>query len=498
MLMKALKKTFLALLALSAAFALSFSFASCSDGDDNSSSTPEAPKANTIETKGKVSAEAVTVKKDETTGLEVRTATLEDSTGGVYEFTEETEASSARAVATEISGTWVYKVELVIKFSGTYTGDISKIGTEATKLELKLEKTTNSIDEAVKVVEEKTFELTLTETSFAATVPEVVSGVLDLRIKGGNVATGEDKCYDPSKTFDWGEKTGDVVKTEHVTATVYENGIYFEVTRPEDECYKTEGLNHVAVYRIEDNIILTEMTFNKTFEYEEVSSDEAFDYYQDEDGNWARKLKSGYTVRNDYDSDGHLTVVFYKVTEKDPLHRTGFWPLCIKDKPIKFEVQIEPNNPQNWRQFCHFEKLTVTPKGGIGEIDYANLYAKKWLTAELKDGKQIIKFDKEDLELPNVQNISTSASFFAGDLDEKGNLDWNTNGATLWVYVYRVDGATFDLSLDDVESKKLIDAVKNSGKKQFAFHFQYEFDLPGCGNVTWKAIKLWSDILQIE
>ena len=498
--MKALKKTFAALLALTAAFALSFSFASCSDGDDNSSSTPEAPKANTIETKGKVSAEAVTVKKDETTGLEVRTATLEDSNGGVYEFTEAADASSARAVTTESGGTWVYKVELVIKFSGTYTGDIAKIGSENIKLELKIEKTTNSIDEEVKVVEEKTFELTLTETSFAASIPEVVSGVLDLRIKGGNVATGEDKCYDPNMDFEWGAKTGDVVKTEHVTATVYENGILFEVTRPEDEGYKKDGLGYVCVYRIEDNIpdVLTNMSLNETFEYEDVSGDEALYYYQDEDGNWGRDLKPGYTVRNYYNSDGDLIIAYYKVTEKDPLHRTGFWPLCIKDKPIKFSVQIEPHNPQNWRQFCHSEELTVTPKGGIGEIDYANLYAKKWLTAELKDGKQIIKFDKEDLELPNVQNIRTSADFFAGDLDEEGNLDWNTNGATLWVYGYGEDEATFDLSLDDVESKKLIDAVKNSGKKQFAFHFQYEFDLPGCGNVTWKAIKLWSDILKIE
>ena len=488
------------ILAMAMSLALALSFFSCSDNNDdntdNNGTKKEVTTPKTTETKGTVSTETVKVTKNETTGQEVRTAVLETAEGGVYEFTEDTDSAqayiSARVSATIGHGTWKYKEKNVVKYTGTYKGDISKIGTEETKLELKVETTTNSIDEEVRVLEEKTFELPITTTEFKATIPEIISGVLDLRIKGGNVATGEDKCYDPSQTVEWGAKTDIVVTSDHVKATVYENGIFFEVTRPDGEGYEKEGLGYVAVYKVEDDDDwTTREDLNKEYEYTPVSFEEAYEYDKDRDL-WI--LKYGYaSFQTGTDEFGNPEYTQYKETEKDPLHRTGFWPVCIKDKPITFSVQIETNNPEKWRQFTYHERLTVTPKGGIGEIDYANRNAKKWLISGMKNGKPVIKFNKEDLVLPNVKDIRTTANFFAG------NLDWDTNGATIWCNWAGKDGAVYEIEISDEEAKNIIQSVKRCGKDEFAYEFQYEFTIPGCGdNTSWRASTFWSDLMKIN
>ena len=142
-----------------------FAFASCSNGgDDDDDDTEQTTQTVTDSaTSGTVSSSAVT------TDSGSRVATLTDSAGGVYTFTEN--ATSSRATTT--GGTWTYTLNGVVKYSGTYTGDISVIGTSATTLSLVVTKAANSSGVLESVKEQKTFDFTLTATTFTAEIPAV-------------------------------------------------------------------------------------------------------------------------------------------------------------------------------------------------------------------------------------------------------------------------------------------------------------------------------------
>lgn len=366
-------------------------------------------------TEGTVSASSVT--KNEA-GQNV--ATISDSNGGIYVLTENTQTQINQAAALT-SGTWVYKIQGVIKFSGTFTGDITKIGKENLNIELTVTKTTNSINEEVKVVSTKTFKIEFTTTKFTAVIPKVVSGVMDLRIKGGNIAN-KDNIYDCTQTFNKGTATEQTFTTAHVKATVYTNGVYFEVTRPTDECYLP---------------------------------------------GW------GATV-NPIEADGTKSTRLFLNGDNENT-KYGFWPLCIKDKKIKFSIYMEPSNVDQYRQFTYDETIEITPQGGIGEIDYSNFDAKQWFTYGWENGKPVIKFDSSELVVPNGANLETRISFYAG------NGVWENN-ATIWVKVYAVAGAKYEINLPDDELEDLKKKVADKGKNQIYYEYMFQFKIPGLDN----------------
>ena len=130
-----------------------FAFASCNNGGDDDDDTTAETTATTQET-------ATT---DSATGIV--SAKLTDSTGGVYEFTQTRSASG---------GTWTYTVSDVVKYSGSYTGDISALGSSSLTLTLTVEKALGSDGKLATVSSEKTFALEASaDDSVTATIPAV-------------------------------------------------------------------------------------------------------------------------------------------------------------------------------------------------------------------------------------------------------------------------------------------------------------------------------------
>ena len=127
-----------------------------SDDDEDTTNT----SSQSVSTTGTISSTAVT-----TNSSGSKVATLTDSNGGVYTFTETASGS----------GTWTYQQNNVVKYSGTYTGDISAIGSTAATLRLTITKVADSSGTLVSVKEEKSFDFVLSATSFSAEIPAVES-----------------------------------------------------------------------------------------------------------------------------------------------------------------------------------------------------------------------------------------------------------------------------------------------------------------------------------
>ena len=153
-------------------FMMIFSFIACSDGDDEKT---ENPPVSGVATSGTVSLDSVN-----TTGAQT-TATLKINDNNYYEFIENAVVNqiiSARSAAggdTTKTGNWKYFENKKLKYSGTYSGDISKISKEEIKLELTIEKISDSSDNMVEVAAKKHFDFTATTTAFTATIPEVTA-----------------------------------------------------------------------------------------------------------------------------------------------------------------------------------------------------------------------------------------------------------------------------------------------------------------------------------
>ena len=443
-------------------FAAAGFFVSCADADSSakqeffsnalkngSVSTASASSIKFKTTSGTIGAKAATV------GL-IKSITLTDSTGGAYTLTENTSASpfmAGRSSAVVYTKNWNYNKNGVTEKQGYYTGDIGKIGEEDTKIVMTVTKTVNSINEPVKVVEEKSFDLNCTKTSFTAELPLVPSGVLDLRIKGGIAAySTPDSVYSGNAVSMGNPVTGkDPVKTAHATATVYENGIYFEITKPTDACYKN-GLGYVGIWKMEE-------IDSKTVQTTRVE---------------AQYIDGGTRSK-----------------------KCAFWALCTPNTKMTFKVQIEPIDVNNNRQYMYYETLTITSEGGIGDIDYSNLNAKKWLTCEYPTGS-FAKFDASSFKAPeNLSWIRTDIGVFAG------NGDWVTNNATIYAGCFYRDGVNFNVNLTDDEKTSLTKMVKQNGKNTFFYQYQFTFYIPVSNGSTttyyiYQTHNWQSDILTLS
>ena len=102
--------------------------------------------------------------------------TCTDTDGGVYTF-KQTKAPAVNAsirAAAAGGGNWDYKVEKVIKLSGTYTGNIKEA---STKLVLTIKNVSDDAGVLVSIKEEESFDFTIAQNSFVTQVPQITPPV---------------------------------------------------------------------------------------------------------------------------------------------------------------------------------------------------------------------------------------------------------------------------------------------------------------------------------
>lgn len=194
--MKKISRKIFGLLAASALFA--GAFVSCSNGSD-SPSVPANPTG-TTQNGGTSLADSATVKEVAQVATSVTSASYSSNTAtlaasnGTYVFTgtaaQPNIAISADAAQTNSGGTWKFTETNATspKYMGTYTGDISTIGSAETALNLKVEKVLNNgILSAV--VDKQSINMTVPQTgTFDATIPAVkVSSVTSYMSSKANV-----------------------------------------------------------------------------------------------------------------------------------------------------------------------------------------------------------------------------------------------------------------------------------------------------------------------
>lgn len=287
--------------------------------------------------------------------------------------------------------------------------------------------------------------------------------VLDLRIQNGGVARWIEK--EVSGTYE--------AETDLVKVTAESDGMHFTIKNPatlagSDEKYQS-GCNWIGVYRLEtiggEEIQTTLAVVDKSpFE----------PGYEDENGQWWPKTP-----------DESISFVY---------------PLCEAGEQYKFKVQIEPQrgldengieNPVD-RDHGYFHYLTLTAKGGIGDIDYSNLKNGEWVFASYSDNKATVWI--ENVIPPQdsvVKNVGTYIDIFYGD------KDWDTPGKTDWYCSYKNPSAVKENVSIELErwDGKPISELSNT----FFAQYNFTFEIPDCPQVSqWRTVTLESDLVSLN
>ena len=286
--------------------------------------------------------------------------------------------------------------------------------------------------------------------------------VLDLRIQNGGVARWIEK--EVSGTYE--------AETDLVKVTAESDGMHFTIKNPatlegSDEKYK-EGCNWIGVYRLEN------------IGGEEIQTTLAVvDKSPFEPGHWNNETW----------------------IEQEPAKEINFvYSLCEAGEQYKFKVQIEPQrgldengieNPVD-RDHGYFHYLTLTAKGGIGDIDYSNLKNGEWVFASYSDNKATVWI--ENVIPPQdsvVKNVGTYIDIFYGD------KDWDTPGKTDWHCSYKKPSAvkeTVSIELERWDGKP-ISELSNTFFAQYTF----TFEVPDCPQVSqWRTVTLESDLVSLN
>ena len=287
--------------------------------------------------------------------------------------------------------------------------------------------------------------------------------VLDLRIQNGGVARWIEK--EVSGTYE--------AETDLVKVTAESDGMHFTIKNPatlagSDEKYK-EGCNWIGVYRLENiggEEIQTTLAVVDKLPFEPG--------YEDENGQWWPKTP-----------DESISFVY---------------PLCEAGEQYKFKVQIEPQrgldengieNPVD-RDHGYFHYLTLTAKGGIGDIDYSNLKNGEWVFASYSDNKATVWI--ENVIPPQdsvVKNVGTYIDIFYGD------KDWDTPGKTDWYCSYQNPSAVKENVSIELErwDGKPISELSNT----FFAQYNFTFEIPDCPQVSqWRTVTLESDLVSLN
>lgn len=281
--------------------------------------------------------------------------------------------------------------------------------------------------------------------------------VLDLRIQNGGVARWIEK--EVSGTYE--------AETDLVKVTAESDGMHFTIKNPatlagSDEKYK-EGCNWIGVYRLE------------TIGGEEIQTTLAVvDKSPFEPGHWNDRTW----------------------IEQEPAKEINFvYPLCEAGEQYKFKVQIEPLKGAGEslvRENGYFHYLTLTAKGGIGDIDYSNLKNGEWAFASYSDNKATVWI--ENVIPPQdsvVKNVGTYIDIFYG------NKEWKS-GETDWYCLYENPSAVEKNVSFELKSDFGLQSIQNYSNTFFA-QYTFTFEVPDCPQVSqWRTVTLESDLVSLN
>lgn len=286
--------------------------------------------------------------------------------------------------------------------------------------------------------------------------------VLDLRIQNGGVARWIEK--EVSGTYE--------AETDLVKVTAESDGMHFTIKNPatlagSDEKYQS-GCNWIGVYRLE------------TIGGKEIQTTLAVvDKSPFEPGHWNNETW----------------------IEQEPAKEINFvYPLCEAGEQYKFKVQIEPQrgldengieNPVD-RDHGYFHYLTLTAKGGIGDIDYSNLKNGEWVFASYSDNKATVWI--ENVIPPQdsvVKNVGTYIDIFYGD------KEW-ISGETDWYCLYENPSAVEKNVSFELKSDFGLQSIQNYSNTFFA-QYTFTFEVPDCPQVSqWRTVTLESDLVSLN
>lgn len=160
-----MKKTFKVFGSLLLATSLIFGVVSC----DNASKGVDGTGVESgTETLGKTEVVTNGAVGEVSTSDDVAELVCEDENGGKYVFTQKLSVENQRTAAS-VGGTWKYYLKGVLKYSGTFEGDITG---DVSTMTLKVEKIA---DESgfMKETKATTFEFSISDNKFEATIPSV-------------------------------------------------------------------------------------------------------------------------------------------------------------------------------------------------------------------------------------------------------------------------------------------------------------------------------------
>lgn len=286
--------------------------------------------------------------------------------------------------------------------------------------------------------------------------------VLDLRIQNGGVARWIENSA--SGTYE--------AHTELVSVTAESDGMHFTIKNPatlagSDEKYK-EGCNWIGVYRLEN------------IGGEEIQTTLAVvDKLPFEPGHWNNETW----------------------IEQEPAKEINFvYPLCEAGEQYKFKVQIEPQrgldengieNPVD-REHGYCQYLTLTAKGGIGDINYSNLKNGEWAFASYSDNKATVWI--ENVIPPQdsvVKNVGTYIDIFYG------NKEWKS-GETDWYCLYENPSAVEKNVSFELKNDSGLQSIQNYSNTFFA-QYTFTFEVPDCPQVSqWRTVTLESDLVSLN
>lgn len=281
--------------------------------------------------------------------------------------------------------------------------------------------------------------------------------VLDLRIQNGGVARWIENSA--SGTYE--------AHTELVSVTAESDGMHFTIKNPatlagSDEKYK-EGCNWIGVYRLEN------------IGGEEIQTTLAVvDKLPFEPG----YLNNGTWIN------------------QEPAKEISFvYPLCEAGEQYKFKVQIEPLKGAGEslvRENGYFHYLTLTAKGGIGDIDYSNLKNGEWAFASYSDNKATVWI--ENVIPPQdsiVKNVGTYIDIFYG------NKEWKS-GETDWYCLYENPSAVEKNVSFELKNDSGLQSIQNYSNTFFA-QYTFTFEVPDCPQVSqWRTVTLESDLVSLN
>lgn len=281
--------------------------------------------------------------------------------------------------------------------------------------------------------------------------------VLDLRIQNGGVARWIENSA--SGTYE--------AETDLVKVTAESDGMHFTIKNPatlagSDEKYK-EGCNWIGVYRLEN------------IGGEEIQTTLAVvDKLPFEPGYWNNETW----------------------INQEPAKEINFvYPLCEAGEQYKFKVQIEPLKGAGEslvRENGYFHYLTLTAKGGIGDIDYSNLKNGEWAFASYSDNKATVWI--ENVIPPQdsvVKNVGTYIDIFYG------NKEWKS-GETDWYCLYENPSAVEKNVSFELKNDSGLQSIQNYSNTFFA-QYTFTFEVPDCPQVSqWRTVTLESDLVSLN